>query len=101
MARPDSLTPRIQKRICDAVKGGNYLQAAAAYAGISYACLRNWYLRGQRAKRGKFFKFFAAIRKAQAEAEATIVSQWREQIPANWPAARDFLARRYPERWGP
>jgi len=31
----------------------------------------------------------------------TIVAQWRKQIPENWQAARDFLARRFPEHWAP
>jgi hypothetical protein len=25
---------------------------------------------------------------------------WKAQIPNNWQAARDFLARRFPKRWG-
>jgi len=56
---------------------------------------------GKRAKKGKYFKFFKAIMKAKGDSEVTVVAQWRKQIPENWQAARDFLARRFPERWAP
>ena len=35
----------------------------------------------------------------EAEAELEIVQIWKDQMPQNWQAARDFLARRNPERW--
>lgn len=101
VGRPSSLTPEVQRKVCEAIAAGNYYQAAAAYAGITYSCLAKWLKKGKRAKRGRFFQFFHAVREADAAAEITIVAQWRQQIPENWQAARDFLARRHPERWGP
>jgi CubicO group peptidase (beta-lactamase class C family) len=101
VGRPSKLTPETQERICSAVRAGNYFEAAAAYAGVTYSSLRSWLKRGKRSRRGKFFEFFKAVEKAQADAEATVVAQWRQQIPENWQAARDFLARRFPGRWGP
>jgi hypothetical protein len=29
-----------------------------------------------------------------------MVAQWRSAMPTDWRAIRDFLERRYPERWG-
>ena len=101
MGRPCKLTPEVQERVCAALREGNYLEAAAAYAGITYRSLRSWLNQGKRARRGKMFQFLQATLKAQADAEATVVAQWRQQIPENWQAARDFLARRFPDRWGP
>jgi len=42
MARPTKLTPAVQKKIVDAIKAGNYMETAAAYAGISKQTLYNW-----------------------------------------------------------
>ena len=99
--RPDALTPEKQERLCTAIRAGNYYQAACNYAGVHYASFRRWMAKGKKAKQGRFRSFCEAIRKAEADAEVTIVAQWRQQIPENWQAARDFLGRRFPERWGP
>jgi hypothetical protein len=29
-----------------------------------------------------------------------LVALWQQHIPENWQAARDFLERRFPQRWG-
>ena len=29
-----------------------------------------------------------------------LVAQWQQHAPSSWQACRDFLARRFPERWG-
>src|SRR5262245_5709675 len=101
MGRPCKLTPEVRERLCTAIRAGNYYEAAAAYASITYGSLRKWIQKGRAARRGKYFAFLQAIKKAEADAEATVVAQWRQQIPENWQAARDFLARRFPRRWGP
>ena len=101
MSRPTKLTAEVQTRICNAIKAGNYYEAAAVYGGVDYQTFRNWMKRGKVSKRGIYFEFFEAVTKANADAEVRIVAQWVEQIPMNWAAARDFLQRRYPKRWAP
>jgi hypothetical protein len=98
--RPTKLTPDVQKRICDAVSAGNYYEPACLYAGISYQSLRNWIQRGEKAKSGIYFEFVEALTRAEAECEVRMVAQWRSAMPTDWRAIRDFLERRYPERWG-
>lgn len=46
-----------------------------------------------------YLQFLEAIRQAEAEAETHLVEVWREQTPQDWKAARDLLARRFPQRW--
>ena len=99
MARPSKLTPETQDKIVQAISAGNYYEAACQFAGIDYRTFRNWMERGEAAKTGKFFQFFHAIRQAEAEAEVRVVAQWQKNIPNSWQAARDFLARRHPQRW--
>jgi len=113
-SRPTKLEPEVEKRLLDAVAAGNYYEAACAYAGITYQTLRNWVNRAEaelervaanprrtiRQRERIYVEFYERLKKAEAQAEVTIVAQWRQQVPENWQAARDFLARRYPERWG-
>lgn len=83
----------------DALEKGNYREAAAAYGGISYKTFADWMNKGER-RTGRYREFRNAVLAAETEAESKIVEQWRAQIPTNWQAARDFLARRFPDRWG-
>jgi hypothetical protein len=99
--RPTKLTPEVQKRLCDAIAAGNYREAACSYAGIDKATFSRWIARGEQAKTGPFCDFCNAVQKAEADAEVAIVAQWQQHMPENWQACRDFLARRFPERWGP
>lgn len=100
MGRPTKLTSEVQKRVCDAVSAGNYYEPACIYAGVTYSTMRNWILRGKEAKSGVYFEFVEALTRAEAQAEIDIVKLWQAQIPTDWHAARDFLERRYNDRWG-
>lgn len=97
--RPSKLTPEVKKRLLDAIRAGNYYEAACQYAGISYATFWRWMQQGENAKSGQYRDFREAIIAAEAEAEVRMVAQWQAQIPDDWRAARDFLARRFPQRW--
>lgn len=101
MARPTKLTPAVQQRIVSAVAAGNYYEAACVYGGVDYRTFLRWMQRGEKAKSSIYGQFCQTVREAEAEAEVRMVAQWQQQIPENWPAARDFLARRFPDRWGP
>jgi len=111
--RKTKLTPAVQKKITNAIRAGNYYEAACAYAGIAKATFHNWLNRGEaekerlkkpyarlRKREAPFVEFLDAVKQAEAEAEVGIVALWRKQIPESWQAARDFLARRYSDRWG-
>jgi len=100
MGRPSKLTPEVTKRLVEAIRAGNYYEAACAYAGIGYSTFRVWMIKGEKAKSGKYREFIEAIKKAEYEAEARMVALWQEHMPEDYRAIRDFLERRYPERWG-
>lgn len=101
MGRPAKLTPEAQAVIVEAISEGNYYEAAAALAGVNAGTMRRWLEKGETATSGQYRAFRAAVLEAEAQAEAEMVRLWRAQVPDNWQAARDFLARRHPERWGP
>ena len=100
MGRPSKLTPEVQEKICQAIRAGNYYEAACAYGGIAYSTFREWMVRGEKDKSGKYREFMEAIKRAEYEAEARLVAMWQKHMPDNWQAIATFLERRYPERWG-
>ncbi len=101
--RPTALTAEVQRRIVDAVAAGNYFEAAATYGGISQETFFRWMKWGESdsPNREPFRQFRKSILAAEAQAEISVVAQWKSQVPQNWQAARDFLGRRFPSRWGP
>lgn len=124
--RPTKLSLEIQERIVSAITAGNYIETAAAFAGISKVTLYKWLRRGARAHAGAHHEFVNAIEKALASAEvrdvATIaraasgydVERTKETAGVGgitvrettkyrefaWQAAAWRLERKHPERWG-
>jgi hypothetical protein len=83
MARPTKLTPDRQDTICKALARGQYLETAAALAGISVSTLRDWIRSGSRLademednpreldeQETRLLQFSAAAKRALAEGEA-------------------------------
>lgn len=112
--RPTSLTAEVKRQLLQAVSGGSYYNVACRYAGVSYSAFRQWIRRGEReiervgqstrrSVRGReriFVEFVEELKQAEAQGEVAVVLYWRTQSMEDWRAARDFLARRYPQRWG-
>jgi hypothetical protein len=101
MGRPTKLTPETQEKICHAIRLGAIYEHACNYAGVTYSSFRNWMIKGEAAKSGKFLDFFEAIKKA----EGTASSKWLGMIEeaaedGNWQAAAWKLERRYPDAYG-
>ena len=100
MGRPSKLSPEIQERICSALRDGNYESAAAAAGGVGSSTFHRWLERGCAAKSGPYREFWVAVTRARDAAELSLVSMWVAAMPSDWRAIAEFLARRYPERWG-
>ena len=96
----DKLTPQRQQALVDRIKAGAHYETAAKSAGIGYVTFRRWMMRGETAESGRFRDFYDAITQAEHEAELRAIATWVQQMPQDWRAARDFLERRFPDRWG-
>lgn len=96
--RPTKLTPKVQKRICDAIRAGNYIETAAAFAGVTSRVVRTWMAEGRKAQAGKKREFVDAVEQALAEAEVRDVAFLAQS--SDWKARAFKLARRFPARWG-
>jgi transposase len=102
--RPSKLTPKLQAEILRLLRAGNYVETAAHIVGLHPGTVHDWLARGARA-RGvtdqPFAEFSEAVRRAQAQAEATDVRRVGKAASKTWRAAAWRLERRHPRRWGP
>lgn len=99
IGRPSKLTPERQEKLIQAIKAGNHLNVACAYAGIDYSNFRMWMRKGEAQKSGSYRDFHDAVKLAEAELEVKVVANWQKEIPNNWKAAESFLSKRFPDRW--
>lgn len=97
--QPTKLTPEVQERICSAIRAGNYIAAACAFAGICHQTYRNWMLWGEAGKSPIYVGFLESVKKAEADSEVALVAVWKRHTAENWQAAAALLERRFPERW--
>ena len=112
--RPTKLTAELQTEICDLLRAGNYIETAAAFAGVSKQTLYDWIRRGKRElqrveaspgskirkKEAPFVEFLDAVERAQAMAEAEDIEILRRAARDDWKAAAWRLERKFPDKWG-
>jgi hypothetical protein len=98
-------------RIIEGIKAGNYFKVACQAAGVSDTTAYRWLRLGEGLPAGRgysdermgkeeYVEFARQVREAEAHLEGVVVKHWLDEIPGNWLAARDFLARRFRGRWG-
>jgi hypothetical protein len=110
--RPTKLTPTVERAVCKAVRAGNYIETAAALAGINKDTLYDWLKRGAReatridaghepdAGEAPYVQFSDAVKKALAESESADLRRIERAGADQWQAAAWRLERRFPDRWG-
>jgi len=101
MARPTKLTKERQDIIVSAVYEGTTYEDACAIGGITYNCFRDWMRRGEEEGRGKYFKFFNAIRHAEALCRSECAKAIKDAgvKKGDWRAASEYLEKRDPANW--
>lgn len=111
--RPTKLTYEIIKRITDIVRAGNYLETAAAHAGIDKTTLHRWMKRGAREeervekesdlemdpKEKIYVDFCHSIKKAIADSEIKDLLIIGKAAEMDWKASAWRLERRFPTKW--
>jgi hypothetical protein len=94
--RPSKLTPEVRERILQAVRGGNFRDVAAQWAGIAPETLSRWLVRPE----STYVAFRQALIEAEQQAEiraVALILKAAETDPRN---AQWWLERKFPERWG-
>lgn len=112
--RPTKLNIDTHNKIISVIRAGNYIETAAAYAGIDKSTLYDWLKRGEREKQRvaqnprcnirksekPYVEFSNAVEKALAEAEVRDVAIIDKAAEDQWQAAAWRLERKFPDRWG-
>jgi transposase len=104
MARPSKLTDALVQNICDVVAAGNYIETAAAYAGIGKTTLYEWLKRGRgdlmEQRDTEHSRFVERVELALAEGEVRDLATIEKAAETVWQAAAWRLERRMPEKFG-
>lgn len=112
--RPTKLTKELIEEIAQYLRAGNYIETTAALVGIHRDSIYEWLKRGNaeiervsksnrariRKREEIFVEFTDTVKKAQAQAEAMLVSLIGQAAQKNWTAAAWRLERKYPDKWG-
>ena len=100
MAVPRKFLQQCKQSILTAIRAGNYVETAVAFAGISKSTFYAWLKAGARSKSGPYHEFSDAVKRALAEAEVNDVELIAKAATRNWQAAAWRLERKFPKRWG-
>ena len=82
--RPTKLTPEITARIASFVRAGAYPWVAAEANGICHRTFDRWKTAGERARRGRHYDFWRAVRQAGAEARVSAETRVFRDHPETW-----------------
>jgi hypothetical protein len=101
VGRPTELNDAVQQKLCDALRAGNYLEAAGPYAGVSRSTVYRWLAQAnQEGADPRLVEFRDAVRSAEAQAEVHAVGVIRQGIAhGDARIALAYLERRHPQRW--
>jgi len=98
--KPTIFTPEISAKIVQALRVGNYIETAAAWAGIGRQTLFDWLRRGRGESSGMYHDFVKDCEEALAASEVRDLGLIAQAAPSQWQAAAWRLERRYPDKWG-
>ena len=104
VGRPSKFEEAAPKIIAYIRKGNTY-ECAAGCARVTYYTFNNWMNQGREDEKlenydSKYFQFFKDVEEAERTCEEEVLGYWKQEMPGNWQAARDFLARRHHASWG-
>lgn len=89
--RPSKRTPEREAKILEALRAGNTIRAACAYAGINQDTFTAW--------KKRYPDFSDAVQKAEADAEVRNVAIIQKAAATTWTAAAWWLERRKHGDW--
>lgn len=92
--------PALVKELIQVLQIGNYRSTACTYVGLSIDTFYNWMSRGKTDTDGVYFEFRHAVLRAEAKSEVAAVTAIRRAISTDPRAAFEFLARKFPQKWG-
>ena len=95
------LTPELIEKLIPSIEAGNYIETVCQAHGISRNTYYLWLKKGESAKAKTIYRYFYdMVKDAEARAEQKLIEEWRDKLKESPTNYKDFLERRYPERWG-
>ena len=94
MAKKTKLTPELSAKFCEAIAKGHSLEGACGAVGITFQTYRNWYVKGEEAKRGKFKQFKCDVDAAKDKATHLVEGIVIESMVNNPNDAKWWLTKR-------
>ena len=88
------LTPELSAKFCEAIAKGHSLEGACGAVGITFQTYRNWYVKGEEAKRGKFKQFKCDVDAAKDKATHLVEGIVIESMVNNPNDAKWWLTKR-------
>ncbi len=100
VGRPSKFTPEVVVELERNIGAGLPYELACGLSGIAYSTYRTWMVAAEQDDADPLLvEFLERIRHAEMLAEARFAAQWIKETPGDWRATRDYLARRWPNRW--
>jgi hypothetical protein len=105
--RPTYCTDAFIEAFCELIRIGNHVEPSLAQCEISVDAFWDWHKRGKDMVESddpefldhQYAKLYIQYHKAVAESETVLVGYWQLHAKEDYRAARDMLARRFPQRW--
>ena len=94
------LTDPLCDEICNDIKAGVPIEHAAISHGISKKTFYNWYNKGEKARSGKFRKFYDKVTEAKSVAVTLRARRVYKAGETSWQADAWWLERVDPENFG-
>jgi transposase-like protein len=103
--RPTKLVQPVVRELLAALEDGLFYEQACSIAGVNYTTVRAWIRQAEAdIKAGDatvYVTFLYFMEVTLARVERSAAKEWQAQFKDDWRAARDFLERRFPDRWAP
>jgi len=97
---PLKLDAALQKQFVGYIAEGQYFETACALCKITYPTFRKWMIKGAAEETGIYHEFMVAVQEAEAVSERDAVLYWKQFFNQDYKAVRDFMDRRFRNKWG-
>lgn len=101
--RPSSFDEAAPKIIIS-LRNGNTYECASGAARITYKTFNAWISQGREDIEAgietKFSRFCNDVLEAERACEEEVLGYWKKEMPGNWQACKEYLARRHHAAWG-
>lgn len=98
VGRPTKLTEELIEDFGTLLSLGNYIETVCDFLGVERRTYNNWYAAGKK-KNGLYKKFFLTVKRAQADAEISLLAAVASGKPG-WQSKAWMLERKGYDKWG-